>query len=107
MSASVMSAAIFWRELADGVAVAVKVTPRSRRPGLAGVAPDADGHRLLIGVSEAPEDGRASRAACTALARALDVPPSSVSLTAGATNRRKTLHVAGDPAVLAPRLAVL
>lgn len=99
--------ATFWRQRDDGIAVAVKVTPRARRPGLGGVAADGEAHRLLIGVNEAPEDGRANRAACAALARALDVPPSSVSVTAGATNRRKTLHVSGDPARLATRLAAL
>jgi len=99
--------ASFWRNLADGVAVAVKVTPRARRPGLGGVAPDAGGARLGIGVSEPPEDGRANHAACAALARALDVPPSAVSVTAGASSRRKTLRVAGDPVRLAAKLAAL
>ena len=55
----------------DGVAVAVKVQPKSRRPGLQGLAPSADGERLRIGVTEAAEDGRANRAACAALAGAL------------------------------------
>jgi len=100
-------AARCWRDLADGVAVAVKVTPRARRPGLGGIVPDMGGMRLGIAVSEAPEDGRANRAACAALARALDVSPSAVSVRAGASSRRKTLHVAGDPARLAARLAAL
>lgn len=89
------------------MAVAVKVTPRARKPGLGGVVADGDGQRLAIGVSAAPEDGRANRAACAGLAAALDVPASSVSVMAGATNRRKTLLVAGDPAALAIRLAAL
>jgi hypothetical protein len=96
-----------WRNLADGVAVAVKVMPRARRPGLGGIVPDAGGVRLAIGVNEAPEDGRANRAACAALARALDLPPSAVSVRAGASSRRKTLRVAGDPARLAALLAAL
>ena len=61
----------FWRPLPDGVAVAVKVQPKSRRPGLHGAAPAADGERLRIGVTEAAEGGRANRAACAALAAAL------------------------------------
>ncbi len=97
----------FWRALPDGVAVSVKVQPKSRRPGLHGTAPSAEGERLRIGVTEAAEDGRANRAACMALAKALDLPASAVHLTLGATNREKTLHVAGDPAALCVKLAAL
>ena len=93
----------FWRPLPDGVAVAVKVQPKSRRPGLHGVA----GERLRIGVTEAPEAGRANHATCATLARALGVAPSSVQLTLGATSREKTLHVTGDPMALGQKLAAL
>ncbi len=95
----------FWRAAADGVSVAVKVQPKSRRPGLQGTAPDIDGLRLRIGVTQAPEDGRASQAACAVLADALGLPASAVHVLTGATSRQKTLHVAGDPARLAERLA--
>jgi uncharacterized protein YggU (UPF0235/DUF167 family) len=89
------------------VAVAVKVQPKSRRPGLQGRAPAVEGERLRIGVTDAAEDGRANRAACATLARALDVPAGAVSVSAGATSREKTLRVLGDPTVLAARLAAL
>jgi uncharacterized protein YggU (UPF0235/DUF167 family) len=98
---------MFWRPLADGVSVAVKVRPRSRRPGLHGATPTADGERLRIGVTEAAEGGRANRAACAVLAGALGVTQSAVHLTFGATSRDKTLHVAGDPAALSEKLAAL
>jgi uncharacterized protein len=97
----------FWRPLPDGVAVAVKVQPKSRRPGLQGTAPTTDGERLRIGVTEAAEGGRANRAACSALAAALGTAQSAVRLTAGASSREKLLHVAGDPAALAAKLAAL
>jgi uncharacterized protein YggU (UPF0235/DUF167 family) len=97
----------FWHALPDGVAVAVKVQPKSRRPGLHGAVPAADGVRLRIGVTAAAEGGRANRAACAALAEALGLPPSTVRLALGATSRQKTLHVAGDPAMLGARLAML
>jgi hypothetical protein len=97
----------FWREAQDGVRVMVKVQPKSRRPGLLGAAPAADGMRLRIGVAEAPEDGRATRAACAALAAGLGVAASAVTLEHGAASREKLLHVAGDPADLAIRLASL
>jgi uncharacterized protein len=97
----------FWRPLPDGVAVAVKVQPKSRRPGLQGTAPTTDGERLRIGVTEAADGGRANRAACSALAAALGTAQSAVRLTAGASSREKLLHVAGDPAALAAKLAAL
>ncbi len=97
----------FWQAEAHAVTVRVKVQPKARRPGLGGVKPAADGPRLAIAVSEAPEDGRASRAACTALARALGVAPSAVDLLQGATSREKLLRVEGDPATLVPRLESL
>ena len=97
----------YWRALPDGVAVAVKVHPKSRRPGLLGTVAAADGERLRIGVSEAAEGGRATRAACAALAGALGLPQSAVHLMLGATSREKTLHVAGDPAALGAKLTAL
>lgn len=97
----------FWRLERDAVLVRVKVQPKSRRPGLGGVKPAADGPRLAIAVTEAPEDGRATRAACETLARALGVANSAVDLVQGAATREKTLRVAGDPAALRPGLESL
>lgn len=87
--------------------VMIKVQPKSRRPGLLGVMPSADGPRLRIGVGEPAEGGRANRAACAAMAAALNVPASAVSLEQGAGTREKLLRVAGDPAALAARLEAL
>jgi uncharacterized protein YggU (UPF0235/DUF167 family) len=87
--------------------VRVKVQPRARRPGLLGIAAAADGPRLKLAVTEAPEDGRANRAVCLALARALGVAPSLVTVLHGATSREKTLTIAGDPASLAAALESL
>ena len=87
--------------------MAVKVHPGSRRPGLHGTAPSPDGPRLRIAVTEPPEGGRATRAACDALATVLDVPPSAVRVLAGAAAREKRLFVGGDAAALGRRLAAL
>jgi hypothetical protein len=98
---------VYWHLLPDGVAVAVKVQPKSRRPGVHGTALAGNGERLRIGVTAAAEDGRANRAACAALAAALGTVQSAVRLKAGARSRDKILHVTGDPAELAARLAAL
>jgi uncharacterized protein YggU (UPF0235/DUF167 family) len=97
----------FWRQRPDGVSVAVRVHPAARRPGVHGAVSDTHGMRLKIDVSEAPEEGRANRAACALLAAALNVPGTSIAVIHGATSRQKTLHVAGDPAALAQKLAAL
>ena len=96
-----------WRVVAGGVVVAVRVQPKSRRPGLRGVQPGAEGARLNIAVSEAAERGSANRAACMLLARALGVAPTLVSVRSGAASRLKQLHIAGEPAVLSARLQAL
>jgi uncharacterized protein (TIGR00251 family) len=101
------SAAAFWRAEAGAVVVRVKVQPKSRRPGISGLRAAADGPRLAVAVTEAPEDGRANRAVCAALADALSVAPGAVAVAQGAASREKTLRVAGDPAALAPRLEAL
>ncbi|MGG5810245.1 DUF167 domain-containing protein [Falsiroseomonas sp. CW058] len=83
----------------------VKVQPRSRRPGLGGLSPD--GAALRVAVTEAPEDGRANRAVCAAVAGALRVAPSSVAVAQGAAARVKTLRIAGDPAALGAAIGKL
>ena len=79
----------------------MKVQPKSRRPGVGGLAPDG---ALRVAVTEAPEDGRANRAVCAALAEALGVPGSAVGVTHGMTARAKTIRVAGDPERLSETL---
>jgi uncharacterized protein YggU (UPF0235/DUF167 family) len=84
------------------VELRVMAQPRSRRPGVGGTSPD--GAALRVAVTDAPEDGRANRAVCAAVAEAVGVAPSAVTLTQGASARRKTLRIAGDPARLSETL---
>lgn len=102
-----MNSGQFWRPAPNGVSVAVKVHPRSRRPGIGGIEACTEGARLRIAVAEAAEHGRANRAACGALARALGVPASAVEVAAGAASRQKRLLVTGEPGALAARLSAL
>lgn len=85
----------------------VKVKPRSRRPGLHGIQDSAAGPRLQVAVTEAAEDGKANRAVCAMLARALRQPLASVQIVSGAANREKLLSVTGDAASLIERLQAL
>lgn len=93
-----------WRALPDGVSLAVKAQPGARRAGVQGLAPDVDGQRLRVAVAEPAEDGRANRAVCEAVARALGIKPAAVCLRQGAATRQKTLHISGDAAALIARL---
>ncbi|SHI39862.1 hypothetical protein SAMN02745194_00250 [Roseomonas rosea] len=93
-----------WRAVEGGLELRVKAQPRARRPGLQGLVAAADGPRIKVAVNEAPEDGRANRAICALLAEELDLPPSRLSVTAGAASREKTVLVGGDAAALAARL---
>ena len=97
----------FWRTGPDGVTVMVKVQPRARRPGLQGVAESASGPRLKIAVTEAAEDGKANRAVCAMLAKALHRPVSAIRIVTGAGHREKLLAVDGDSSALSDMLRAL
>ncbi len=97
----------FWRPIPGGISIAVKVQPKARRAGVQGTMQSADGLRLRVGVSEAAEDGKANKAACTILARAFGVSSSAVSVVIGASNREKVIHVAGDPETLTAKADLL
>ena len=56
---------------------------------------------LRVRVSAVPDKGKANAAVMALIAKALDVPKSSVSVTSGQTARLKTLAVVGDGAALA------
>lgn len=104
-----MSAALPpWRPVAGGLELALKVIPGARRAGLAGLEPTATGGRALkLKVQAPPEDGRANAAVLAFLAEALALPRGAVTLVEGERDRRKRVRLAGDPGLLAARLAAL
>lgn len=85
------------------IRVAIRVTPGARRAAIGGSHGDA----LSVRVTARAVDGKATAAACKAVATALGVRPRQVRLVAGATSRDKLVEVEGDPAELARRLAEL
>jgi len=81
--------------------VDVRLQPGASRARVDGLAVLDDGATVLkVRVTEPPEDGKANAALVKLLARAWKLPKSAVSLVAGHSDRRKTLAVAGDPAVV-------
>ncbi|MGH6929730.1 MAG: DUF167 domain-containing protein [Dongiaceae bacterium] len=82
----------------DGVRVRLRVQPRARRNQVGGLAPEADGAMALkVAVTAPPEDGKANAAVIALLAETWDVPKSSLTVASGAADRRKTIHLQGDP----------
>ena len=69
------------------------------------MADEADGAKVLkIAVTVPPEDGRANRAVIELMAKEWKLPKSAFEIASGATGRRKSVAVAGDPAALLHRL---
>jgi uncharacterized protein YggU (UPF0235/DUF167 family) len=95
------------RQTADGIRLAVKVMPKSRRPGVLGLAPDIDGDRLRVGVTPAPEGGRANVEVRAVISVALRVAIAAVSVAHGASSRQKLLRVTGDPSALMARAILI
>ncbi len=90
---------------ANGLRVALKVTPKAARAAIGGLGADAGGRaHLKVAVTAAPERGKANAQVIKLLARAWRLAPSALSITCGATARRKTLHVAGDTPELLKQL---
>ncbi len=78
--------------------VAVRVTPRSSKPGIGGWRKDADGRdELELRVAAAPADGAANAAVVRLLAVALGIPRSQVSLVAGHASRHKRVALPLEP----------
>jgi len=84
----------------DGVRIALRVQPRARRNQVDGLAAVPDGVALKVAVTAPPEDGRANAAVIALLAKAWRQPKSAFTVVAGATDRRKIIHLQGDPARL-------
>ena len=80
----------------------VKVTPKASADRIQGWAEDENGQPILkIAVTAVPEDGKANKAVIALLAKRLKLPKSAIDIASGATDRRKTLLIDGDPALLA------
>jgi uncharacterized protein YggU (UPF0235/DUF167 family) len=94
-----------WREIPDGVELAVRLTPRGGAPRVEGIV-DVDGQPFLqLRVPAAPVDGAANLALAHFLAKRLRIPRSAVTLVAGDRARLKRLRLRGDD--LPTRLAAL
>ncbi len=86
---------------AEGIRIAVRVSPRAARNRIEGLAAEPDGRAALkIALAAAPEGGKANAALVRLLAREWGVAKSAITVAGGAASRRKVLHVAGEPRAL-------
>lgn len=92
-----------WSTTPAGLAVTVKVMPKSPRDEVCGIGVDENGRPILkVRLTAAPTDGKANAALCAFLAGLLGTPKSAVRLQNGHKARIKRLLIAGDgPALLA------
>ncbi|MCL4767070.1 MAG: DUF167 domain-containing protein [Hyphomicrobiaceae bacterium] len=98
-----------WRPIPTGLAIRVRLTPRSQREGIEGLEETAEGMALKARVRAVPEDGAANAALERLIADWLGLPKTAVTVAAGGRSRLKTVAIAGNPEalrlVLAGRLA--
>jgi uncharacterized protein len=89
----------------DGVSLCVRLQPGASTERIIGLVAEADGGvALKVAVTAPPAKGRANDALLRLLARTMGLPKRDLSLTRGAADRRKLVHLAGDAARLMPRL---
>jgi uncharacterized protein (TIGR00251 family) len=93
------------RVVAEGIVVAVRLTPKASSDAATGVEEGADGWVLKARVRAIPDKGKANEAVAVLLAKWLGVPKSSVSLASGGKSRSKQVLVKGDANELMERLA--
>lgn len=77
-----------------GIRFAVRVQPRSSKPGVGGVHGDA----LKVRVGAAPVDGAANEAVIEVIAEAFGVSGRAVRIVSGLSSRSKVVEVTGAEA---------
>ena len=83
----------------------VRLTPKGGRDAIEGIDQMADGRSVVKArVRAAASAGEANAALISLIGRTLAVPPSRVTLIAGAAARIKRLNVMGDTGAIAAAL---
>ncbi len=73
-----------------GAAIAVKVSPRSRKNEITGILENGT---VKIRLTAPPVEGKANEALIRFLADLLDVPPTRIEIVAGASGRDKLVSI--------------
>lgn len=91
---------------ADGVALALRVTPNAKRDEVCGTRLWGEQVRLLVRIRADAQDGKANAAVLRLIAEWLDLAHQEVTLASGERSRLKTVVAHGAPDDLLGRLAV-
>jgi len=81
-----------WTRLADGLRIAVRVTPRSSKDSIA-----AGEDHFRVRLRAPPVEGAANDALVRFIAGQFDMAKRDITIIAGETARLKRIHLAGDP----------
>jgi uncharacterized protein len=87
-----------------GMHLSVRLVPKAAASRIIGLVATEAGTALKISVHAPPVDGRANEALLRLLAETLALPRRDFSLAQGAGDRRKLVHISGDPLRLKPQL---
>jgi uncharacterized protein YggU (UPF0235/DUF167 family) len=91
-----------FRPVRGGIELFVRLTPHASRDEIGNVENTADGRtHLAARVRAIPDKGKANAALEQLIAAWLGLPRTGVTVSAGATQRLKTLRIDGDAAELA------
>ncbi|MCC6889011.1 MAG: DUF167 domain-containing protein [Hyphomicrobiales bacterium] len=94
-----------WEIAADGVVLAVRLTPKGARDAIEGIETGVGGRPVLrVRVRALPREGEANEALVRLVAKAIGVPAGAVSIVAGRTSRLKRLKVVGAATALSAAL---
>lgn len=84
----------------------IRVTPRSAKPGVGDWKADPGGRSFLeIRVAAAPVDGAANDQVVKLVAKALDLPKSSLTIVSGQSARLKRIELPLDEEEIRSRLS--
>ena len=98
-------AAMFFREVAEGIILNVRIMPNASVCGARGVFTDADGAEYLkISVVSIPEKGKANKELLSFLAKRLKTAKSNFEIISGASERCKRILIKGIDAVQAAEI---
>ena len=89
-----------WRRGDAGVIVYFRLTPKSSKDAVDGLAATAEGPAFQARVRALPQDGAANAALERLAAEWLGVPKRSVQLATGGKSRLKSVRIDGDPVAL-------
>lgn len=93
------------RATAEGLLIAVRLTPKSGMDRITGIEKGVDSEVVLRArVRAVPEKGKANASLAALVASWLDVPKTACELAAGGKSRQKQVLVRGRPDELMARL---